>query len=110
MGSIAGITIMTVGIVGMILNKNVVMKVISLDVMNVGVVFFFVSIGYRSSSVPPIVFDQSSVFADPIPQAVIITAIVIGFSILSLSVAITAMLIEETKRVNTDDMERLMKS
>ncbi len=110
MGLWSGVAITFIGVAGLVLNRNVVMKIVSLDVMNVGVIFFFVSMSYRPSCIPPVIFDQTASFADPVPQAVIITAIVIGFSVISLSVALTAMLIEETRRVNSEDMERLMRS
>ncbi len=85
------------------------MKIISLDVMNVGVILMFVASGYRNGSKSPIVQKGfSGEFADPVPQAVIITAIVIGFSILALSTVIAVMLSEKCGKSLVKDLERMM--
>jgi len=97
------------GFSGIMINRNIVMKLISLDIMNTGMVCFFVLISKMSGSFPPIIhsLDEMNLdFVDPVPQAVIVTAIVIGFSTLSLSIALTAMVIEKTKKVKVDDIEK----
>ncbi len=102
----AAIALILVGIFGTVINRNLMMKVISLEVMNVGAVMLFVAMSYTPGSFPPIHLEVSRM-ADPVPQAVIITAIVIGFSILSLSVSVVSELVEITRRERSDDMERL---
>lgn len=97
------------GIFGVILNKNIFIKILSVEVSNIGSVMLFISTSYSEGSKPPI-FDGSLVYADPIPQAVIITAIVIGFSILALSVLIISTLVENLNRENSDDIERMTDS
>ena len=98
-----------IGIFGVVLNKNVFVKILSVEVSNIGSVMLFVSTSYRAGSKPPI-FDGSLEYADPIPQAVIITAIVIGFSILALSVSIISTLVENLNRETSDDIERMVGS
>ncbi|MEO1132842.1 MAG: cation:proton antiporter subunit C [Cyanobacteria bacterium J06639_1] len=73
------------GFFGIILKQNLVMKIVSMDVMSTGAIAFYVLIAARSGSFAPI-FDRSEsvAYADPVPQAVILTAIVIGFSIQAL--------------------------
>ena len=100
------ILVVLIGLAGIAFNKNIVMKIVSLDVMNLGVVMFFVALGYEKGRLPPIITGNFE-YADPVPQAVIITAIVIGFSILTLSISIASMLVEETKRIDSDDLEKI---
>jgi multicomponent Na+:H+ antiporter subunit C len=76
------------GFVGIILKKNLLMKIIAMDVMSTGVIAYYVLVASLDGVVTPIVLDSNLVddigtaisFADPVPQAVILTAIVIGFS------------------------------
>lgn len=74
------------GFFGIIFKQNLMMKILSMDVMSTGVVACYVLIAARGGLFTPI-FDgaeHSSGYADPLPQAVILTAIVIGFSIQAL--------------------------
>lgn len=90
------ITVMC-GFFGIIFKKNLVMKIVSMDVMSTGVIAYYVLIASHHGQLTPIVTDVASVadvasgastsalaYADPVPQAVILTAIVIGFSIQAL--------------------------
>ena len=61
------------------------MKIISMDVMSTGVIAYFVVIAARQGVFTPILSNTPRAnYADPVPQAVILTAIVIGFSIQAL--------------------------
>ena len=76
---------MLCGFFGIIFKKNLVMKIISMDIMSTGVVAYYVLISSRDGLFTPIVSNTKQVaYADPVPQAVILTAIVIGFSIQAL--------------------------
>lgn len=73
------------GFFGIILKKNLVMKIISMDIMSTGVVAYYVLVASRNGSFTPILANKDNVaYADPVPQAVILTAIVIGLSIQAL--------------------------
>ncbi len=81
-----------VGFVGLLLRRNLFLKVLAMDVMGSAVVALFVLVAARSGLQSPILaaaLAPGSVaapvpMADPIPQAVILTAIVIGLSIQAL--------------------------
>jgi multicomponent Na+:H+ antiporter subunit C len=77
------------GFFGIIFKQNLVMKIISMDIMSTGVIAYYVVIASRDGLFTPIVGNQVSnqgnvAYADPVPQAVILTAIVIGLSIQAL--------------------------
>ena len=73
------------GFFGIILKKNLMMKIISMDVMSTGVIGLYVLVAAGSGLFTPIAGQAEQVdYADPVPQAVILTAIVIGFSIQAL--------------------------
>jgi multicomponent Na+:H+ antiporter subunit C len=73
------------GFLGIILKKNLVMKTIAMDIMSTGVIAYYILVAARTGLSTPIIGNEKSVsYADPVPQAVILTAIVIGFSIQAL--------------------------
>ena len=76
------------GFLGIVFKKNLIMKIVAMDVMSTGVISYFVLVASRTGINTPIVTASDaaalSTYADPVPQAVILTAIVIGFSIQAL--------------------------
>jgi multicomponent Na+:H+ antiporter subunit C len=73
------------GFFGIIFKQNLIMKIISMDIMSTGVIAYYVVVASRDGIFTPIVGNQDKVaYADPVPQAVILTAIVIGLSIQAL--------------------------
>lgn len=73
------------GFFGIIFKQNLLMKTISMDIMSTGVIAYYVLIASRNGLFTPIIGNQANVaYADPVPQAVILTAIVIGLSIQAL--------------------------
>lgn len=87
------------GIAGTILKRNVVKKVICLGMVSDAVAVLLAFIGFRVKypSLPPVwLFKEGDevehalrVFADPLPQALVVTSIIIGVAFtLFLSVAV----------------------
>jgi multicomponent Na+:H+ antiporter subunit C len=73
------------GFFGIIFKQNSIMKIISMDIMSTGVIAYYVVVASRDGLFTPIVGNKNNVaYADPVPQAVILTAIVIGLSIQAL--------------------------
>ena len=76
------------GFFGIIFKNNLILKIFSMDVMSTGVIAYYVLVASRTGLVTPIATPdtvlEEAAYADPVPQAVILTAIVIGFSIQAL--------------------------
>lgn len=73
------------GFLGLLYKRNLIMKVIAMDVMSTGVIAYYVVTAARGGVFTPILLpDRPVAYADPVPQAVILTAIVIGLSIQAL--------------------------
>lgn len=74
-----------IGVYGIIARRNILKSIISLSIMQAAIVLFFISIDHTQDMVAPIGTSFNGPVADPIPQALMITAIVIGVSVTSLS-------------------------
>lgn len=73
------------GFFGIIFRQNLMLKIVAMDVMSTGVIAYYVLIATFEGMFTPIIdLSKSQDYADPVPQAVILTAIVIGFSIQAL--------------------------
>ena len=101
-----------IGLYGVLVRRNIVKIIISLLVIEYGIHLFLVLQAYRSGGVPPIVepgmepaaWMQQSV--DPLPQALVLTSIVIGLGVLALMVALSIRLYE---RYGTFDISKIRK-
>ncbi|EKQ66809.1 multisubunit Na+/H+ antiporter, MnhC subunit [Leptolyngbyaceae cyanobacterium JSC-12] len=95
------------GFFGIIFKKSLVMKIVSMDVMSTGVIAYYVLIASRDGLVTPIASQESSIaYADPVPQAVILTAIVIGFSIQALMLVGAMKLSRDNPTLESDVIEK----
>ena len=96
-----------IGFLGILLKKNLIMKIISMDVMSTGVVAYYVVVSAREGLFTPIVTDSlSGAYADPVPQAVILTAIVIGFSIQALMLVGAIKLARDNPTLEIQEIEQ----
>jgi multicomponent Na+:H+ antiporter subunit C len=74
-----------IGLYGIISRRSIIKSVISIIIMETGVILFFLTINYDVMSSPPIGSEVQAVIADPLPQALMITAIVIGIAVTAVS-------------------------
>jgi multicomponent Na+:H+ antiporter subunit C len=100
------LTTILCGFFGIIFKKNLVMKIISMDVMSTGVIAYYVVIAARDGVFTPIQGDVPGAFADPVPQGVILTAIVIGFSIQALMLVGVMKLSRDTPTLESQEIEQ----
>lgn len=95
------------GFFGIILKKSLLMKIICMDVMSTGVISYYVLVASRGGVFTPIASNAESVaYADPVPQAVILTAIVIGFSIQALMLVGAMKLARDNPTLEISEIEK----
>lgn len=105
-----------VGFQGLIWRRNLFLRALALDVMGTGSVALFVLVAARSGLRTPILARgelgvatlPSMAWADAVPQAVILTAIVIGLSIQALLLVVIARLSRVDPLLDTGSFERLL--
>ena len=102
-----------VGLYGVLAKTNVVKIVLGLLVIEHAVRLLLVTVGYREEGVPPILTAGSDPTAlaasavDPLPQALVLTALVIGLAVLALLVALCVRLYERYGTFDVTEMRRL---
>jgi len=79
-----------VGLYIIMTKKNIMRVLMGLSLMESAVNLFIITVGYNKGGTAPIYSDGvTSGFVDPIPQALVLTAIVIGVSVLALALTLT---------------------
>jgi len=97
-----------IGIWGIVYKKNIIKKIFALAILNSSVVILFIVEGSRIGENAPILGRGVSNIVDPVPQALMLTAIVIGVCITALALAIAFRLYRFTRTFDIDKIrERL---
>lgn len=99
----------TIGIYCLLVKKNLIKKIVGLGIMEYAINLFFILLGYRNNAEAPIL-DKNIVitnFVDPLPQALILTSIVIGLGVTALMVAITVRIYEKYRTFDINEIKRL---
>lgn len=94
---------------GIIFSRNLVRKVISLNILNSAVVIIFLLAGSNSGSVAPIIMGEIVDIADPLPQALMLTAIVVGICLTALSLVLIYQLYQRTGSLDIIEVEKIIK-
>ena len=83
------IILFVLGIWGMVGKDNLIKKVMALSILNSAIVILFIYLGSRSGSTAPIMEENIRVVpVDPLPQALMLTAIVIGICLTALALSL----------------------
>lgn len=102
-----------IGLYGVVTKKNMVKIVISLVIMESSINLFLVLLGYRTEGIAPIVdglenpIDFLASAVDPLPQALVVTSIVIGLGVTTLAIAICIRLYEKYGTFDITEIRRL---
>ncbi len=91
-----GFILIIVGFWGLLTQKNIIKIIIAFSILDTGINISIVSLGYVVGKTAPII-DNSvaqlenhnvvNSIVDPVPQALVLTAIVIGFGVTALMLA-----------------------
>jgi len=104
---IASVFVFFIGFYGLLTSKNIIRSIVSTVIIEMAVVLFFLSINYAPGAAPPIGADLTgAVVADPLPQALVITAIIIGITVSAVNVT---MLISLCRKERTTDWDIIKK-
>lgn len=85
--------VMLVGIFGILTRRNIIKILLAVNILETGVNLLVVALGYFPGANAPIITAPISAthlpFVDPLPQALVLTSIVIGLGTTALGLAIT---------------------
>jgi len=105
---IAAVLLYCIGFTCLLLSRNLVRKIIGLSISVVAVYLFLATQGFVTGRAPPIIVDgiqDAALYVNPIPAGMILTGIVISFSVTAFSLALIATLY---KRYETLELDEIM--
>lgn len=99
----------SIGIYCILVKRNLIKIIIGLGIVEYAVNLFFVLVGYRVQGRAPILAQDQVIqnMVDPLPQALVLTAIVIGLAVTALIVAIAVRIYEKYGTFDITKIRRL---
>ena len=88
----AAMIIFGIGFATLLLNRNIIKKIIGFNFMDTGIFLFLAAKGYVTGRLAPIVTDNAAVYEsyiNPIPSGLVLTGIVVSVSITAFFCALT---------------------
>ena len=105
MAAIVAFILFGIGILALVLRRDLVIKLLALGMINAASILFFISIGDRQGARSPIQLPgDTAILVDPLPQALVLSAIVVNFAILALALVFVMILCE---RYHSTDSTRI---
>lgn len=107
----SGFMLILIGLWGLLTRKNIIKIILGFSLLDTGVHIVMVSIGYIKGGTAPIldnaVTNAVRTVVDPIPSALVLTAIVIGLAITALMLSYAVQLYKTKGSLSIDDYEEL---
>jgi multicomponent Na+:H+ antiporter subunit C len=107
---LACMLLMLIGLYAVVTKRNIIRIIIGFSLVEYAVNLFFALVGFKSDGIPPIItqLGQSrSNFVDPLPQALVLTAIVIGLATTALMLALAMRIYEKYRTFDITEIRRL---
>lgn len=94
----------------LLLQRNLIRKIIGLNIMDTAVYLFLASMGYISGRKAPIVVNgvtQTTAYINPIPAGLVLTGIVVSVSFTGIMLALTIRLYRRYHTLDIDEIAML---
>ena len=111
----AAMILFGVGLSILMLAKNLVKKIIGLNIMDTSVFLFLAAKGYVENTVAPIVtvgelgHIDSSLYSNPVPAGLVLTGIVVSVSVTAVLLSLVVRLNEEFHTLDIDEIIHILR-
>ena len=106
---IAALILFGIGFTNLLLNRNMMKRIIGFSMMDSAIYLFLASYGYIDGRVAPIIASESAplevgMYVNPLPAGLVLTGIVVSVSVTAIMLALTVRLY---RRYHTLDIDRI---
>lgn len=109
---IAALFMILFGIYIMIARTNLIRKIIGMTVLQTGVILFYISVAVKRNAVIPIIGSHGHInpdlYQNPLPQALMLTAIVVGVSTLGVALVLVISIYRSFQTIEEDEILKAM--
>ncbi|MCG6865009.1 MAG: sodium:proton antiporter [Thiogranum sp.] len=104
-----GLALILIGLWGLLMQKNIIRMIIGFSLVDTGIHMVMIAIGYVTGGTAPIIDsavpikDAATRVVDPVPSALVLTAIVIGLGVTAVMLSYAVNIYREKKSLSIDD-------
>lgn len=101
-----------IGFANLLFQKNLIKKIIGLNIMDTAVYLFLAAKGYISGRTAPIIVDgvqEIEAYINPIPSGLVLTGIVVSVSVTALMLSLTVRLYRRYHTLDLDEISSRLK-
>ena len=99
--------LMMIGFYVVIAQGNLVKKVFGLNIFQVSVFLFYISMSKVDGGTAPILDEAFSLYSNPLPHVLILTAIVVGVATMALGLALVVRIRNAYGTIEEEEIEKL---
>ena len=110
MAMFACMALLLIGLYAVVAKRNIIRIIIGFSLVEYAVNLFFALVGFKRNGIPPIITDVAQSrgnLVDPVPQALVLTAIVIGLATTALMLALAMRIYEKYRTFDITEIRRL---
>ena len=100
------ILLMMIGLYIVIAHGNLIKKIVGLTILQTSVFIFYISMAKVEGGTAPILDSKIILYSNPLPHALILTAIVVGIATMALGLALVVRIKEAYGSVEEEDIQR----
>lgn len=112
LGEVVAMILFGIGFANLLLQKNLIKKIIGLNIMDTAVYLFLAIKGYIEGRTAPIVVDgvqEVEAYINPIPSGLVLTGIVVSVSVTALMLSLTVRLYRRYHTLDLDEISSRLK-
>lgn len=101
-----------IGFTNLLLQKNLIKKILGLNFMDTGTYLFLAEKGYIEGRMAPIVVNgvqDVNAYINPIPSGLVLTGIVVSVSVTALMLSLTIRLYQRYHTLDMDEISTILK-
>ena len=111
-GEAVAMLLFGIGFANLLLQNNLIKKIIGLNIMDTAIYLFLAEKGYIEGRVAPIIADgvqEMEAYINPVPSGLVLTGIVVSVSVTALMLSITILLYQRYQTLNLDEISTQLK-
>jgi multicomponent Na+:H+ antiporter subunit C len=101
------VAVMMVGLYTLMSRSNLIKKIAGLAIFQTAVILFYVSLGKVTGGTVPIIDDRYTLYSNPLPQVLMLTAIVVGVATTALGFALVIRIKEAYNSVEENEISAM---
>lgn len=105
-----GSLLVLIGLWGALSNRDIIRMIVGFTIFDLGIHIIMISVGYIKGGTAPIISSLAEVgasYVDPVPQALVLTAIVIGLGITAFMLTYAVSMYNKKGTLEIDKFEEL---